>query len=71
MLISLPNSMTWRVKHLMNLDNIKSWNVRIEHNQDIIDDIFTNENKDNNDNNLNSNIDDNEDNSNQIDDRKN
>jgi len=67
MLISLPNSMTWRVKHLMNLDNIKSWNVRIEHNQDIIDDIITNENKDNN---LNSNIDGNEDNSNQIDDSK-
>ncbi len=47
LLFSLPNSMTWRIKHLMNLDNINSWSIRVNHNKETIEQIFSDDSSNN------------------------
>ena len=44
----LPNRITWRIKQLINIDNLTSWIARVENNKESIDNIFGNDNIDNN-----------------------
>lgn len=50
---TLPNSITWRIKQLINIDNLTSWIARVENNKESIDNIFGDDKLDDNENNNN------------------
>ena len=44
LLLVLPNSYTWRIKELVNLDNVTSWQKRVESNKDFVESLYDEDN---------------------------